>query len=155
MDEQERNEWYKLQPRGEDEDDPVGDIKMLLTFDAEQQQLSITGASLSLAHSRSLARETSTDSRALLVIECRNLAIKDPNGALMQRRSMTRWFLAALALTRRACAGFSDPFVRLIIGSQKKKTKVVKKNLNPYFNESFSLYVPRCCWCLVFDVRLS
>jgi len=38
---------------------------------------------------------------------------------------------------------------------QKKKTKVVKKNLNPYFNESFSLYVPRCCWCLVFDVRLS
>ena len=42
-DEQERNEWYKLQPRGEDEDEPVGDIKLQLTFDAEQQQLSING----------------------------------------------------------------------------------------------------------------
>jgi len=58
MDEQERNEWYKLQPRGEDEDDPVGDIKMLLTFDSEQQQLSITGASLS----RSLAVTRSRNS---------------------------------------------------------------------------------------------
>ena len=38
--------------------------------------------------------------------------------------------------------GLSDPFVTLRVGKTKKKTKVVRKNLNPFFNEEFVLYAP-------------
>lgn len=46
------------------------------------------------------------------VLECNNLAAQDPNG-------------------------FSDPYVTLTYGKQKKKTQCIKKNLNPYFGECF------------------
>ena len=35
--------------------------------------------------------------------------------------------------------GKSDPFVRFSLGSKKYKSKVVKKSLNPVFNEEFKL----------------
>jgi hypothetical protein len=35
-------------------------------------------------------------------------------------------------------AGSSDPYVELVVGKQKQKTKVVKKDLNPVFVEKFS-----------------
>lgn len=35
---------------------------------------------------------------------------------------------------------FSDPYVKLRLGGQKKKTKVVKKNLSPVWDEEFTLY---------------
>ncbi|KAI3969441.1 hypothetical protein MKX01_020002 [Papaver californicum] len=50
------------------------------------------------------------------VIEGRNLKACDPNG-------------------------FSDPYVKLQLGKQRLKTKVVKKNLNPSWNEDFSFRV--------------
>ncbi|KAF6153823.1 hypothetical protein GIB67_001056 [Kingdonia uniflora] len=37
--------------------------------------------------------------------------------------------------------GLSDPYVRLQLGKQRMKTKVVKKNLNPWWGEEFSLRV--------------
>lgn len=55
-----------------------------------------------------------TGSITVRVVEARNLMASDPNG-------------------------FSDPYVRVIFGKQKKKTKTVKKNLNPFFNEEFVL----------------
>ncbi|KAI3838630.1 hypothetical protein MKX03_030396 [Papaver bracteatum] len=50
------------------------------------------------------------------VIEGRNLKACDPNG-------------------------FSDPYVKLQLGKQRLKTKVVKKNLNPSWNEDFNFRV--------------
>ncbi|MCL7043837.1 hypothetical protein MKW94_011482 [Papaver nudicaule] len=50
------------------------------------------------------------------VIEGRNLKACDPNG-------------------------FSDPYVKLQLGKQRLKTKVVKKSLNPSWNEDFSFRV--------------
>lgn len=39
--------------------------------------------------------------------------------------------------------GFPDPFaVATINGEQTKTTSVIKKTLNPYWNESFDLSVP-------------
>lgn len=39
-------------------------------------------------------------------------------------------------------AGFPDPFaVATINGEQTKTTGVIKKTLNPYWNESFDMYV--------------
>jgi hypothetical protein len=38
-------------------------------------------------------------------------------------------------------AGTSDPFVELKIGKLKQKTKVIKKDLNPFWNEKFSFRV--------------
>lgn len=38
--------------------------------------------------------------------------------------------------------GFPDPFaVATISGEQTKTTGVIKKTLNPYWNESFDMYV--------------
>ena len=38
-------------------------------------------------------------------------------------------------------AGFPDPFaVATINGEQTKTTGVIKKTLNPYWNESFDMY---------------
>ena len=39
-------------------------------------------------------------------------------------------------------AGFPDPFAVLTAdGEQTKTTSVIKKTLNPYWNESFDVYV--------------
>ena len=39
-------------------------------------------------------------------------------------------------------AGFPDPFaVATINGEQTRTTSVIKKTLNPYWNESFDMYV--------------
>jgi Ca2+-dependent lipid-binding protein len=39
--------------------------------------------------------------------------------------------------------GFPDPFaVATIGGEQTRTTGVIKKTLNPYWNESFDMYVP-------------
>lgn len=41
-------------------------------------------------------------------------------------------------------AGFPDPFaVATISGEQTRTTGVIKKTLNPYWNESFDMYAPR------------
>lgn len=53
----------------------------------------------------------------VLVKKARNLAVKDANG-------------------------LSDPYVKLRLGGQKKKTKVVKKNLSPVWDEEFTFKVP-------------
>jgi E3 ubiquitin-protein ligase NEDD4 len=38
--------------------------------------------------------------------------------------------------------GFPDPFaVATVNGEQTRTTSVIKKTLNPYWNESFDLYV--------------
>lgn len=37
--------------------------------------------------------------------------------------------------------GFSDPYVKLQLGKQRGKTKVVKKNLNPQWGEEFGFRV--------------
>ena len=38
--------------------------------------------------------------------------------------------------------GFPDPFAVLTVdGEQTKTTSVIKKTLNPYWNESFDVYV--------------
>jgi hypothetical protein len=42
--------------------------------------------------------------------------------------------------------GFPDPFaVATLGGEQTKTTTVIKRTLNPYWNESFDLYVNLCC----------
>jgi Ca2+-dependent lipid-binding protein len=38
-------------------------------------------------------------------------------------------------------ANAGNPYVKLRLGDQKHRTKVVEKNLNPRWNESFNLYV--------------
>lgn len=39
--------------------------------------------------------------------------------------------------------GFPDPFaVATVNGEQTRTTSVIKKTLNPYWNESFDMYVP-------------
>src|SRR5271170_4876028 len=39
------------------------------------------------------------------------------------------------------CVGFPDPFSVLTVdGEQTKTTSVIKKTLNPYWNESFDVY---------------
>ena len=41
-----------------------------------------------------------------------------------------------------AAIGFPDPFaVATISGEQTRTTGVIKKTLNPYWNESFDMYV--------------
>jgi Ca2+-dependent lipid-binding protein len=43
---------------------------------------------------------------------------------------------------RSQCSGFPDPFaVATINGEQTRTTSVIKKTLNPYWNESFDMYV--------------
>jgi Ca2+-dependent lipid-binding protein len=40
--------------------------------------------------------------------------------------------------------GFPDPFaVATVNGEQTRTTSVIKKTLNPYWNESFDMYEPR------------
>ena len=50
------------------------------------------------------------------VIEARNIPPMDPNG-------------------------LSDPYVKLQLGKQKFRTKVIKKSLNPYWSEEFTFKV--------------
>jgi Ca2+-dependent lipid-binding protein len=41
--------------------------------------------------------------------------------------------------------GFPDPFaVATVDGEQTQTTSVIKKTLNPYWNESFDVYGSRC-----------
>lgn len=40
--------------------------------------------------------------------------------------------------------GKSDPFVKLILGTQKKETKKVKDTLNAEFNESLNKKLKHC-----------
>eukprot|EP00010_Vexillifera_abyssalis_P000280 CAMPEP_0201562502 /NCGR_PEP_ID=MMETSP0173_2-20130828/79364_1 /ASSEMBLY_ACC=CAM_ASM_000268 /TAXON_ID=218659 /ORGANISM="Vexillifera sp., Strain DIVA3 564/2" /LENGTH=872 /DNA_ID=CAMNT_0047977075 /DNA_START=231 /DNA_END=2845 /DNA_ORIENTATION=- len=49
--------------------------------------------------------------------------------------------LSASNLARRDINGLSDPYVKLKFADQRKKTKTIKKNLNPIFNEQFSFAV--------------
>merc|ERR1712137_580007 len=56
------------------------------------------------------------NSLQVTVVECRNLPAADPNGK-------------------------SDPYVKLSVEGHKTKTKIVKKNLNPIFNEEFTFPV--------------
>jgi E3 ubiquitin-protein ligase NEDD4 len=50
--------------------------------------------------------------------------------------------LVVRILTSGAFAGFPDPFaVATVGGEQTHTTSVIKKTLNPYWNEMFDLYV--------------
>lgn len=54
----------------------------------------------------------------------------------MPARSLLRLF------AHTAAAGFPDPFaVATINGEQTRTTSVIKKTLNPYWNESFDMCV--------------
>ena len=57
-----------------------------------------------------ISRQEST--LTVKVLECNNLTAQDPNG-------------------------LSDPYVTITYGKQKKKTQCIKKNLNPFFGETF------------------
>ena len=48
--------------------------------------------------------------------------------------------------------GFSDPYVKLQVGKQRFKTKVVKMNLNPEWDQEFSFVVADVREVLKFDV---
>eukprot|EP01119_Soliformovum_irregulare_P019013 TRINITY_DN593_c0_g1_i4.p1 TRINITY_DN593_c0_g1~~TRINITY_DN593_c0_g1_i4.p1 ORF type:complete len:657 (-),score=175.68 TRINITY_DN593_c0_g1_i4:386-2356(-) len=45
--------------------------------------------------------------------------------------------LAARNLASKDTNGLSDPYVKLTLGHKSKKTKIIKKELNPVFNEDF------------------
>jgi Ca2+-dependent lipid-binding protein len=46
--------------------------------------------------------------------------------------------------------GFPDPFaVATIGGEQTRTTGVIKKTLNPYWNESFDMYVLLRAYCMI------
>lgn len=45
------------------------------------------------------------------------------------------------------CTGFPDPFaVATISGEQTRTTGVIKKTLNPYWNESFDMWASSLQW---------
>ena len=48
--------------------------------------------------------------------------------------------------------GFSDPYVKLQVGKQRFKTKVVKMNLNPEWDQEFSFVVADVREVLKLDV---
>jgi len=53
--------------------------------------------------------------------------------------------IAADGLYKRDVFRFPDPFaVATINGEQTRTTSVIKKTLNPYWNESFDMYVEPC-----------
>lgn len=56
-------------------------------------------------------------------------------------------------------AGFPDPFaVATVGGEQTHTTSVIKKTLNPYWNETFDLYVLafyNLCWILADGIQES
>mmetsp|Transcript_22265 Transcript_22265/g.87719 ORF Transcript_22265/g.87719 Transcript_22265/m.87719 type:complete len:801 (-) Transcript_22265:1181-3583(-) len=56
-------------------------------------------------------------------------------------KKLTVKVLGARNLAAKDSNGLSDPFVTLRVGKAKKKTKVVRKNLNPFFNEEFVIDV--------------
>jgi E3 ubiquitin-protein ligase NEDD4 len=54
-------------------------------------------------------------------------------------------FRTSLERERRLTTGFPDPFAVLTVdGEQTKTTTVIKKTLNPYWNESFDVFVSLC-----------
>jgi C2 domain len=65
-------------------------------------------------HTRIHWRQRGETTLVVNVVACRTLDAKDKNG-------------------------YSDPYVKLILGDSHEKTKVVHKNLNPQFNEEFTL----------------
>lgn len=60
--------------------------------------------------------ETENGTATIQVIEAKNLASRDANG-------------------------FSDPFVVVRLGKKEQRTKTIKKNLNPAWNESFNFNI--------------
>jgi hypothetical protein len=53
------------------------------------------------------------------------------------------------------CSGFPDPFaVATIGGEQTRTTGVIKKTLNPYWNESFDMYVSLYCFVCAYRKML-
>ncbi len=62
------------------------------------------------------------------MVDARNLASADSNGSLV--------FWVCIFTMH---AGLSDPYIVIQVGSVKKKTKIVKKSLNPTYGEVFEL----------------
>ena len=65
----------------------------------------------------------------VVLCEGRNLASADPNGK-------------------------SDPYVRLQLGAEKKKSGTVKETLNPVFHETFEFKTSSKSECQVLDVKV-
>ena len=68
--------------------------------------------------------------------------------AYTKEMSFVSWTLhVANELLLTCCTGFPDPFaVATIGGEQTKTTSVIKKTLNPYWNEVFEMYAAQQCF---------
>lgn len=61
-----------------------------------------------------------------------------------------------MLLANAEVTGFPDPFaVATIGGEQTRTTSVIKKTLNPYWNEVFDMYACRHCLGAVLTVLLG
>ena len=59
---------------------------------------------------------------------------------MMSSVSKSRSGIEVYVLTKHCFVGFPDPFaVATIGGEQTRTTSVIKKTLNPYWNESFDM----------------